>query len=218
MQPSFWQERWDRNQIGFHQAQVTPYLIRHWPSLGLASDSRVLVPLCGKSLDLRWLAEQGHRVLGIELAEKAVAAFFAEQGWLAQISEQGAFRVYRHGALELWCGDFFALTAQDVADCMAWFDRAALIALPEPLRSRYWAHLQAVLPECCAGLLITLEYDQEQMQGPPFSVPASEVRAHMGAAGMLLEVERADILKGDWKFIRHQLTALDEVVWRVQRP
>ena len=141
MQPEFWQDRWASNQIGFHQREVNPYLQRHWPVLGLPVVVKVLVPLCGKSLDLLWLAGQGHQVLGIELSQTAVEDFFSEQQLAPEVSDAGAFKVYRAGAIELWCGDFFALTARDVADCAALYDRAALIALPPPMRERYGAHL-----------------------------------------------------------------------------
>ena len=112
MHEDFWQARWARNEIGFHLREVNPYLQRHWPELGLVPGAQVLVPLCGKSLDMAWLAEQGYRVLGVELAESAVIAFFAEQELTPQRSiSYGAFRRYRAGAVELLCGDFFALQA-----------------------------------------------------------------------------------------------------------
>ena len=134
MQPDFWHKRWQSNQIGFHLPEVNPYLQRFWPQLGVEEGARVLVPLCGKSLDLLWLAHQGHEVLGIELSEKAVEEFFDEHHFDPNVSEQGPFKVYRAGSIELWCGDFFELTAGDVADCTALYDRAALIALPPPMR------------------------------------------------------------------------------------
>jgi thiopurine S-methyltransferase len=124
MQADFWQERWQRNQIGFHQATVNPYLQRHWPAF--AHGAKVLVPLCGKSLDLAWLAGQGVRVLGVELASQAVEAFFAEQGLQPTVVREGEFVRYSAGELDMWCGDFFALTADDVAGCAALYDRAAL--------------------------------------------------------------------------------------------
>lgn len=90
MEPAFWQKRWADNQIGFHQAQVNPYLQKYWPRLQLAPASRVLVPLCGKSLDLAWLAGQGYRVLGVELSRQAVEGFFREHGLDADVLQYGA--------------------------------------------------------------------------------------------------------------------------------
>lgn len=214
MQADFWQERWQRNQIGFHQAQVNPYLQRHWPSLGLPPEARVLVPLCGKSLDLTWLAGQGLRVLGIELAQTAVQAFFQEQGLQPQVDREGVFTRYRAGGLELWCGNFFALTAEDVIDCSALYDRAALIALPKEMRSQYVEHLTAILPKGCKGLLVTLDYDQAVLPGPPFSVADQEVRT-LWAAGQVDELECRDILDEGGKFVSAGARRLHERAYRL---
>jgi thiopurine S-methyltransferase len=212
---AFWQTRWARDQIGFHLDQVNPYLQRHCSVLELQPGARVLVPLCGKSLDLVWLAGHGYRVLGVELAQKAVEDFFAEHGLHPEISQDGEFKVYRAGAVELWCGDFFALSAEHVHDCQALYDRAALIALPVEMRKRYAAHLQAIMPTASRGLLITLDYQQSQMDGPPFAVTDAEVHALFGEGWQVETLERLDVLQGNWKFIKHNLQALDEVVYRL---
>jgi thiopurine S-methyltransferase len=212
MQPEFWHNKWASGQIGFHLPEVNPYLQRHWAA---PASARVLVPLCGKSLDLAWLAGRGHQVLGIELSEKAIEDFFSEHQVQPQISEKGAFKVYRSDAFELWCGDFFALTAGDVADCTAIYDRAALIALPAPMRERYAAHLQRILPQGVQGLLITLDYDQAQMPGPPFAVGDDEVQRLLGDAWQVQELEAQDVLAESGKFLQAGVTRLEERVYRV---
>lgn len=215
MEPKFWQERWALNQIGFHLPQVNPYLLRHWPQL--APDAKVLVPLCGKSLDLMWLASHGYRVLGVELSEQAVEAFFGEQGLTPQISQRGGFKVYQVGLIEVWCGDFFALDAEAVIDCNALYDRAALIALPPLMRARYAEHLNRLLAPGCLGLLITLDYDQTQKAGPPFAVTDEEVRVLLGAHWALEVLEERDILGESWKFVQDGVTRLEERVYRLGR-
>ncbi|CAI8793705.1 Thiopurine S-methyltransferase [Pseudomonas chlororaphis] len=215
MQPEFWHKRWEQNQIGFHLSEVNPYLQRYWPQLELAPGSRVLVPLCGKSLDLSWLASQGHQVLGIELSEKAIQDFFSEQQLQPQVSLRSGFKVYEYGPIQLWCGDFFALRATDVADCQALYDRAALIALPPEMRERYVAHLQSILPQGCQGLLITLDYDQVLMAGPPFAVLDDEVKALLGKRWQLRVEEERDILGESWKFLQGGVTRLEERVYRL---
>ncbi|NQD96065.1 thiopurine S-methyltransferase [Pseudomonas sp. CrR25] len=217
MDEKFWQARWAQDQIGFHLERVNPYLVRHWPSLQLPPGARVLVPLCGKSLDLLWLAGQGYRVLGVELAEKALLDFFAEQQLQAEVTECGAFKVYRAGTLELWCGDFFALTAEDLADCVAFYDRAALIALPPAMREAYVAHLTATLGQGCAGLLVTLDYEQSLMDGPPFAVGDAEVQRCLGSAWQIEQLQQQDVLEQEWKFLRRGLRRLEEVVYRLRR-
>ncbi|MCF4994921.1 thiopurine S-methyltransferase [Pseudomonas syringae] len=215
MQPEFWHKKWASGQIGFHLTDVNPYLQRYWGQLGVSVQARVLVPLCGKSLDLLWLADQGHRVLGVELSETAIRDFFTEQRLAPEVGERGAFKVYRSGSIELWCGDFFALTAEDVADFAAIYDRAALIALPPPMRERYVAHLQRILPTKVQGLLITLDYDQAQMSGPPFAVEDSEVQRLMGEYWHAQVLEEQDVLGESWKFLQAGVTRLEERVYRI---
>jgi thiopurine S-methyltransferase len=217
MHEEFWHARWARNEIGFHLGEVNPWLRRYWPALQLPPGSRVLVPLCGKSLDLAWLVAQGQQVLGVELSALAVEAFFAEQGLPCDVEVQGAFRRYRAGALQLWCGDFFALTAADVADCVALYDRAALIALPPALRQRYAGHLAAILPAACQGLLISLDYPGEEMAGPPFPVPPSEVHALLGPGWEIEQLAQADVLAQNARFAERGLSALQESLYRLRK-
>ena len=216
MEPAFWHKRWADNQIGFHQGQVNPYLQAHWPAVGLAPGSRVLVPLCGKSLDLAWLAGQGYHVLGVELSRRAVEGFFREHGLEPEVRQQGAFEVWRQGDVELWCGDFFALRAQDIGDCMGLYDRAALIALPPQMRVKYVEALSASLPVSCRGLLVTLDYDQALLDGPPFSVGDEEVR--QGLAGWQVEeLEVAELIQESPKFLQAGASSLLERVYRIIR-
>ena len=217
MQPEFWHDRWERNQIGFHLQEVNPYLRRLWPTLEVAQGSRVLVPLCGKSLDLSWLAAQGYDVLGIELSQTAVEQFFAEQKVVPNIRQQGAFKVYEAGPVRIMCGDIFALSAADVADCSAFYDRAAMIALPVEMRAAYAGRLTQILPNGCKGLLITLDYDQSQMKGPPFSVPYAEVESLLCPAWSLEVVEQPDVLDQEWKFLKGGVTRLVERVYRLNK-
>ncbi|WLH34011.1 thiopurine S-methyltransferase [Pseudomonas sp. FP2196] len=215
MQPEFWHKKWASNQIGFHLPEVNPHLQRHWPDILIPAQARVLVPLCGKSLDLLWLVGRGHQVLGIELSEKAIEAFFSEHQVQPQISEKDGFKVYRADSIELWCGDVFTLTAEDVADCTALYDRAALIALPPPMRERYVAHLQQILPQGVQGLLITLDYDQVQMPGPPFAVVDDEVQRLLGGAWQVRVLEEQNVLSESGKFLQAGVTRLEERVYRI---
>lgn len=217
MHEDFWQARWARDEIGFHLDEVNPYLLRYWSQLSAQPGERVLVPLCGKTLDVRWLAAQELQVLGVELSRKAIEDFFAEQGLQPQIEEQGAFVRFRAETIELWCGDFFALTAADVEQCHLFYDRAALIALPLEMRQRYVAHLQAILPQVCRGLLVTLDYPQEQMNGPPFAVPAEQVQAFYADGWDVRLLAKEDVLGENWRFLQRGLTRLEELVFSVRR-
>jgi len=175
MNPDFWLERWTQGQIGFHQPEANPYLQKYWPELALPRGATVFVPLCGKTLDMRWLHDQGHRVLGLEISRKAVGDFFDDWGVEARIAQQGPYERWEARGITVLCGDFFDLREQDLGDVDAVFDRAALIALPATMRTAYARKLYDTLPARVLMLLITLDYEQAQMAGPPFAVSDREV-------------------------------------------
>ncbi|MET0889235.1 MAG: thiopurine S-methyltransferase [Stenotrophomonas maltophilia] len=217
MNPDFWHDRWREGRIGFHQETETPWLPKLWPTLAVPEGSRVFVPLAGKSLDMLWLRAKGHRVLGVELSRLAVEQFFAEHGLTPTIRESRHGTHYVHDGIELICGDAFALDAGALADCDAVFDRAALIALPPELRLRYVGELYSRLPSGCRGMLVTLEYPQEQKAGPPFSVDEAEVRALYQRDWTVSLLERADILAMQPGFIEEGVTSLATAAYRLDR-
>ena len=217
MDPEFWHRRWREGRTGFHQDRPTPLLLMHWPTLALAPDTQVLVPLAGKSLDMLWLAAQGHRVLGVELSPLAVEQFFAENELTPEVARTPCGPRYRAGNIELICGDVFELDAATLADCSAVYDRAALIALPPELRQRYVGELLAQLPVGCRGLLITLDYPPQEMQGPPFAVSQDEVRERYGRDWMLELLEQRDILAEQPGFAAEGVTALETAAYRLLR-
>ena len=217
MDPDFWLQRWRERQIGFHQDAPTPLLLKHWPALGVAPGSRVFVPLCGKSLDLAWFAAQGYRVLGVELSPIAIGEFFAEHGLAPETHETPLGLRHVAGPIEILQGDAFALDAATLAGCDALFDRAALIALPPPLRERYVHELHARLPAGCRGLLITLDYPQHEKDGPPFSVAPDEVRTLYGRDWEVTLLEHRDILAQQPRFREEGVSALHTGAWRLRR-
>lgn len=217
MDPDFWHQRWRENRIGFHQDRVSPLLERHWPSLDLPAGSQVFVPLAGKSLDLAWLASQGHRVLGVELSRLAIEQFFAEHRLTPETRDSAYGQRYLAGDIELICGDVFDLDREVLCGCSAVFDRAALIALPAELRKRYVGDVYARLPGKCRGLLVTLEYPQHEKQGPPFSVAEDEVRSRFGRAWRVTTLEREDILAQQPGFAVEGVTALVTAAYRLER-
>ena len=216
MDPDFWRQRWRDNEIGFHQAEPTPLLQKHWAAVGAPAGGKVFVPLAGKSLDMLWFAAQGHRVLGVELSPLAVAQFFDEHALQPDIFETRYGIHHRAGDIELICGDVFGLDAAALADCAAFYDRAALIALPAELRQRYVDEVYAGLPAGCRGLLITLEYPAHEKAGPPFPVTEAEVRSRYAPGWDVEMLERRDILSTQQSFIDEGVTALDTCVYRLQ--
>jgi thiopurine S-methyltransferase len=176
MEHGFWRSRWQEGAIGFHEGRPNALLLEH--ARVLAKAKRVLVPLCGKAEDLAWLVAQGHEVVGVELVDSAVQAFFAEHQVTPEVLPLGTHTQYRANGITILSGDFFTTTPKLVGAIDGLYDRAALIALPEPMRKDYVRHLRSLLPAGAPGLVITVEYEQTLMNGPPFSVPEAELRTH----------------------------------------
>lgn len=217
MDPDFWHERWKANEIGFHQDSINQYLERYWPTLGLPPGSRVLAPLCGKSLDLLWLREQGHTVVGIELSDVAVKAFFDEYGVSPEVRQDAHCARWSCEGIELLCGDIFNLEPADLGRVDALYDRAALIALTREQRPRYARQLARLLEPGTRGLLVTLDYDQASMDGPPFSVTGEEVQLLYGPGFHIQHLAWLDALEDNPGFRDRGLSQLTEHVYRLER-
>jgi thiopurine S-methyltransferase len=213
VRPEFWHERWRTGQIGFHQSSVDRQLMRHWAALRLGAGSRVLVPLCGKSLDMLWLREHGHWVVGVELSAVALEAFCMENGIAARRRLCNGFEVYEAANLELFCGDFFALTAAMLKEVAAVYDRAALISWTQELRAPYVRHLAEMLKPGTQILLHTLEYPQAQMAGPPFSLERGEIERLYAPYCNIRELGRQDILATEPRLRARGVTELCEVCY-----
>jgi thiopurine S-methyltransferase len=183
MDPGFWHSRWSAGQIGFHEGAPNAHLMQHAGLLG--PGRRVLVPLCGKAEDLAYLAAQGHQVVGVELVESAVRTFFEEHRAAPVVTREGSFTRYAAHDITVLVGDFLATTRELLGPVDALYDRAALIALPGAMRAAYVKQLRTLMPAGAPGLVVTMEYPQDRMSGPPFSVPEAELRAHY--AGLPLE-------------------------------
>ena len=215
MDTSFWIERWQRKQIGFHQPDINPYLQAHWSQLGVTNGS-VFVPLCGKSRDMQWLHSLGHAVIGVEVSRQAVSEFFAELQIEPQVTQASRFELWQAPGYQLLCGDFFALQPEDLQVVNAVFDRAALIALPSELRQRYIEKLRAVLPTRVSTLLVAMTYPQQQMSGPPFAVDEAEVRS-LYAPYKVDKLEDVDVLvqPENARFKERGVKSMSEQVYRI---
>ncbi|NGZ97105.1 MAG: thiopurine S-methyltransferase [Nitrospira sp. WS110] len=205
MEPNFWHNRWQTNQTGWHESNVNPLLIAHFPSLNLPSGRRVFVPLCGKSFDLGWLLSQGYTVAGAELSELAVTQLFAELGVEPTRSEVGKHKHVRGGKIDIFVGDIFDLSSEVLGPVDAVYDRAALVALPETMRVRYTAHLKTITA-FAPQLVIGYEYDQTMAPGPPFSITPDELHRHYSDGYTLTPLARIDVpggLKGKCPATEH---------------
>jgi thiopurine S-methyltransferase len=217
MEPQFWHERWRTGRIGFHQPSIDRSLQAHWPGLEMGQGSRVFVPLCGKSLDLLWLRDRWHFVTGIELSATAAEAFFLENGVAARRRVKDAFDIYEAERIRLIRGDFFALSREMLGGAEAVYDRAALISWTPALRAPYVEHLASLLAPAARMLLISLEYPQSQMAGPPFSVFRDEIMRLYAPKFSVEEIARQDIVASEARLRSAGITELFEACYLLVR-
>lgn len=213
MKKDYWLERWERRETGFHQDEINPYLRQYWHELHVARGGAVFVPLCGKSLDMLWLREQGHPVLGVELSGVAVQDFFRENGYTPQCTANKNFNCSDAAGMRILCGDFFDLTRNELAEIAAVYDRASLVALPPHMRERYVRHLAGILPPATKILLVTFDYPQAQMPGPPFAVSAIEVETLYREHADICLLGKQDVLAQNPRFQQRGLDSLHENIY-----
>lgn len=224
MHSDFWHDKWKRMEIGFHLNEVNSILLKYWPAMNIPAGRTVLVPLCGKTLDLVWLRSQGYAVVGIELSEIALdelAQMLRDELHLTiektrtRLNGEDAALYQGEGVL-LIGGDFFAVTPDLTGPIHAVYDRAALVALPPAMRMDYCQHIR-LLSDHAPQLLVTFEYDQDVTSGPPFAVPDDEVRTHYAAHyAQLACVDNRELIEQEPKFRAKGLTSFRQRVYQLR--
>ena len=215
MQKTFWLERWQLNQIGFHNADINPHLKQNWPSLELVANSRVFVPFCGKSQDLLWLRQQGYQVIAVELSLLAVESFFAENKLPFHKTQVGEFDLFETDGIRLYCGDFFKLPADILTGVQAVYDRASIVALPAEMRFQYAEKMRDLLPLHTQILLVSFFYHQHEMDGPPFSVAQKEVMTLFGEWCNIRQHYSEDVSDKEVHFKARGLSVIHEEVYSI---
>lgn len=207
-----WLARWEAGRIGWHEAGGNAGLKAHWPEL--EPGSRVLVPFCGKSIDLVWLAGRGLEVTGVELSTVAVAAFFDENGLAYERDRLGDQERWRASDMDLSlvCGDYMAFADQPFD---ALYDRGALVAVPAGQRPAYVRHTDSLLAPDAFRLVITLEYPQSRVEGPPYAVMPDELERYW--PGLVCVSRHNDIDNAPPKFRDAGLAEFLEAVWIPRR-
>lgn len=180
MELSYWKSRWQKDNTGWHMDIVYPQLPKVWPKLSLKPDARVLVPLCGKSLDINWLTEQGHYVIGAEASPKALREFMDQYPHDFSKDSSHGFTIYRSESIELWEGDFLKLPKEKIPALDVVYDKASIVALPPEMREFYAQKILSLCGKETQILLQTFDYEQDEMTGPPFSVDEKEIRTYFG--------------------------------------
>ncbi|KMT66013.1 thiopurine S-methyltransferase [Catenovulum maritimum] len=207
MQASFWHSKWDKGEIGFHLDQANPLLLKHFDSLALTKGQTIFVPLCGKTKDIAWLLAQGLNVVAVELNKTAVEALFSELNVTAQITQLDELNLYKAKQLSVFQGDFFNLSSELIGKIDAVYDRAALIALPIEMRIKYTQQIMQ-LTNKVKQLIICVEYQQAEMQGPPFAIHAEDISAYYAKSYQLNLLESIKVEGG----LKGKLAA-NESIW-----
>jgi thiopurine S-methyltransferase len=164
MDENFWLQKWEKNDIAFHEREANSTLVKYFPELALAKGSRVFLPLCGKTLDIAWLVSKGYRVLGAELSENAIEQLFVSLGVEPKVIQLGKVNHYSTKNIDIFVGNIFNLSRQMIGSVDAIYDRAALVALPEEIRHRYTKHLMEITNQA-PQLLITDLIPSHQSSG-----------------------------------------------------
>jgi len=215
VQHEFWHQRWQQNQIGFHSDEINRHLQQQWSKLRVEPNSRVFVPMCGKSNDMLWLLAQGYQVVGVELSPLAVEAFFSDNGLQPTLRHQGDFVVSEIDGLQIFCGDFFALRPADLGKIDAVYDRASLVALPYEIRIDYVLHMSVLLTAGVRILLVAFDYPQHEMPGPPFSVQTEEVEKLYYSWCDVELLADEDVIEQELHFKERGLSQIREQVYRL---
>ncbi len=213
MQKEFWLGRWEREEIGFHEGTVNTYLNQYWKELNVVPGDKVFVPLCGKSVDMRWLRERDHKVIGVEFSKIAAQAFFQENDLVPKYISSEKFDCYEANDIRIFCGDLFNLKRADLAGVKAVYDRASMVALPPEMRERYVDHLVNILNPGVKILLVTFDYPQNEMEGPAFAVSSAEVIELYSRHAEVRLLARVDVLSQNPRFQKKGLTSLHEGIY-----
>jgi len=219
MEHTFWHNKWEINQVGFHLDYVHPLLKRNLELFQvngvLKNPGKIFIPLCGKTLDIEFLLSQGCEVTAVELSEIAVKEVFNQLKIVPVISSWLGGEVYQYENLTIFVGDYFSLTQKEIGSISFVYDRAALIALPEKMRLEYAQHM-AKITQYAPQLLITLDYDQNIAGGPPFAVSSQEVEALYGGIYPIQLLEEADIIEEEPRFKAKGLTSFFQRAYKLK--
>ena len=195
MDANFWHQKWEKNEIAFHQNEANPLLVEYFEALSLVRDNRVFIPLCGKTRDIAWLLTQGYRVAGAELSKIAIEQLFSELGIKPEIIKIDELEHYSAPNIDIFVGDIFELSPSLLGPVDAIYDRAALVALPAGMRDQYTRHLMQITDEA-PQLLISYTYDQTAIDGPPFSITNEEVHRHYADNYQIRQLASVDVEGG----------------------
>ena len=212
-----WLNRWENNKIGWHAEQINRHLIEYLSELNLAKKDKIFVPLCGKSLDMIYLLNQGLSIIAVEMSDLAIEQFFNENELPFKTSKINSLKLYEGERIQIYCGDFFALNSKHLDAVKAVYDRASLIALDKVLRQKYVKHLNDIIDVDVRILLLTLDYPQHQRIGPPFAVSKTEVDLLFGGSFQCRELHCINDIENEPMFQNLGVDFVKKAVYFLQK-
>lgn len=212
MKKSFWSKRYAEGKIGFHQIEANDHLLEFLKVFVENQFDSVILPLCGKTKDLLYLASVGFKTIGVEFVKTAIQAFFAENKLTYRAQHYQGSKKFFADNIEIYCANFLKVILP--VGQYNFFDRAALIALDSASRVEYARKLSYLAAQGSRQLLVAIEYDQSQMEGPPFNVTTAEIELLYQETWKIQFLKEANIL--DERFESRGLNRLVERVYLLE--
>jgi thiopurine S-methyltransferase len=212
-----WKTRWEQGMTGWHNQNVNQNLQNHANILFENTESpRVLIPLCGKSLDIIWLEAQSASVIGIEFVQKAIEEFYQEQDSTPHIEVINKLPHHSVGGITLICADIFEATPARIGQFDAIYDRAALVALPLEKRQEYADHCLALLNSGGTILLITYNTHRSETLGPPFPIKDGVIPTlYKNASECILLEESTQTKEDNPRLAKRNLEWSKTAIWKI---
>ncbi|XP_054840284.1 thiopurine S-methyltransferase [Eublepharis macularius] len=193
-----WLEKWQLRNLPFHKEEGHPLLKKYLDNfLNGRNGLKIFFPLCGKAVEMKWLADMGHHVVGVEISETALKDFFTEQS--LSYSEETVPEIpgakllkSTSGNISLYCCSIYDLASTVVGKFDAIWDRGSLVAVNPCDRERYANLMLSLMNRRCCCFLVTVSYDPSKHKGPPFYVPDSEVKRLFGQCCDIKQLEKRD--------------------------
>ena len=243
-----WEVNWSSGRYsvpgqGFHQETVHPLLEKFsTPHLNLAPTDKVLVPLCGKSVDMLYFAQQGLSVTGLEAIPRAIHEFgtivhghslVAEKVVVHGNATQHRWNMEETGDVCIVEGDAIEFKTGDQGPMDAIWDRGAVVALRPEDRCAYVAMCANAIKSGGRVLLCVVEHDllkpsmdEDQNStttaapyGPPYSFTADDVVAlyQQGPFHLIEELSRTELIDEEPRWKSKGATFFNEVCYLLEK-
>lgn len=195
---SYWNERWNNDNIGWHKTDVNPALIQNIDALTNGkSEIIVFVPLCGKSSDIKWLYDLNHTVIGVEGSTMAIEAFFSENN--LKFERNNNLYSTLDKRVKIFNMNLFDCDVKLLGKLDAIWDRGSFVAINFSERSKYVTLMRSLFNEHTRYLLDTLVYDTTVYGGPPLCVTTEDVNRLFSNWAQFDIVYQSDEMNEKWQ-------------------